>query len=381
MAINLIDIAREYLTPDVTSNIAKFAGESTANTQKAMGVIVPSLMGAACHQASTPAGVSKLLDWVSPGNLDYSNILSGFGTRGGMALEDLARRGSGLVSALLGSRASGFIDMVAKASGVPLSSASSLINLAAPLVLGMIGKQVATEGLTQTGLGNLFSSHRDQILQSAPGGLARALGVSNMNDVCGAPAPMARPMVAATAAKQSSMAWLWLLPLLFALGLLAWRPWNTSKAVLASLKLPCGTVLQLEQAGFNYSLGNFLMKPLESELPKRFVFDHLNFDFATTQLTADSTKTVADLAAILKCFPTAQVELDGHTDNVGDPAANKVLSVNRANVVKDLLVQAGVDPNRIATGGFGEERPIASNDTEEGRAKNRRTELTVTSLK
>jgi K(+)-stimulated pyrophosphate-energized sodium pump len=72
------------------------------------------------------------------------------------------------------------------------------------------------------------------------------------------------------------------------------------------------------------------------------------------------------------------VQLEGHTDNTGDPEANKKLSVDRAEAVKALLVAGGIDAARIKTAGWGQEKPIASNDTEEGKAKNRRTELTVT---
>ena len=146
---------------------------------------------------------------------------------------------------------------------------------------------------------------------------------------------------------------------------------------MASITLPCGTVLSVEEGTFNFNLANFLLKGSDSELPKTFVFDHLNFNSATTQLTPESNATVTNLIAIMKCYPTMQVELEGHTDSTGDAAANKQLSVDRANAIRDLLVQAGVDPTRITTSGYGADKPIASNDTEEGRAKNRRTELVV----
>ncbi|HVI85061.1 MAG TPA: OmpA family protein [bacterium] len=69
--------------------------------------------------------------------------------------------------------------------------------------------------------------------------------------------------------------------------------------------------------------------------------------------------------------------MDGYTDNTGDAAANKKLSLDRANAVKDLLMKGGVEESRMTTQGFGQDNPIASNDTEEGKAKNRRLELVV----
>ena len=115
----------------------------------------------------------------------------------------------------------------------------------------------------------------------------------------------------------------------------------------------------------------------DSELPKDIVFDHLNFDSATTRLTPESDPTVANLTSIMKCYPAMRVRLEGYTDNTGDSAANKQLSLDRANTIQALLIQGGIDPARISTDGWGDEKPVASNDTEEGRAKNRRTELVV----
>ncbi len=112
-------------------------------------------------------------------------------------------------------------------------------------------------------------------------------------------------------------------------------------------------------------------------MPKRFVFDHLNFESASTALTPESRPTVDSVAAILKAYPAVAVALEGHTDASGDAEANKKLSLDRAAAVKDLLVAGGVADSRITTSGFGMEKPIAPNDTEDGRARNRRLELVV----
>jgi hypothetical protein len=72
-----------------------------------------------------------------------------------------------------------------------------------------------------------------------------------------------------------------------------------------------------------------------------------------------------------------RVARDGPGDNTGDAAANKQLSLDRAKAVRDTMIANGVDAARLDYAGFGQERPIASNDTEDGRARNRRTELVV----
>ena len=74
-----------------------------------------------------------------------------------------------------------------------------------------------------------------------------------------------------------------------------------------------------------------------------------------------------------------KVELAGHTDNVGDAAANVTLSVDRSNKVKSYLVEKGVSADRLIAKGYGQDQPLESNDTPEGRQKNRRTELRIIS--
>ena len=75
--------------------------------------------------------------------------------------------------------------------------------------------------------------------------------------------------------------------------------------------------------------------------------------------------------------PRVAIRINGHTDDVGDAADNQTLSQGRAEAVRAYLVQAGIDPDRLTALGFGETRPMASNDTPEGRARNRRTAFEI----
>jgi outer membrane protein OmpA-like peptidoglycan-associated protein len=75
--------------------------------------------------------------------------------------------------------------------------------------------------------------------------------------------------------------------------------------------------------------------------------------------------------------PSVRVEISGHTDNVGSEQANQTLSLKRAQAVRNWLVQKGIASNRMETVGKGENEPVASNDTVEGRAENRRIEFYV----
>lgn len=113
--------------------------------------------------------------------------------------------------------------------------------------------------------------------------------------------------------------------------------------------------------------------------PRRFIVDNLNFETDSARLAADAPAVVIAVATPLKAHPTSRVALVGYTDSEGDDAANLQLSQDRARAVAAALAEQGIDASRIEARGMGEAEPIASNDTEEGRARNRRTELVVLS--
>jgi outer membrane protein OmpA-like peptidoglycan-associated protein len=146
---------------------------------------------------------------------------------------------------------------------------------------------------------------------------------------------------------------------------------------VARIALPGGGSLEVREGSFHDNLARFLGNTADTVVPRTFVFEDLNFQTGSAGLTPESARTVTDLVAILKAYPTAKGRLDGHTDNTGDAAANKQLSLDRAKAVRDTMIANGVDAARLDYAGFGQERPIASNDTEDGRARNRRTELVV----
>jgi outer membrane protein OmpA-like peptidoglycan-associated protein len=103
----------------------------------------------------------------------------------------------------------------------------------------------------------------------------------------------------------------------------------------------------------------------------------INFDTGKSSITKDSEEALAAILAILDEYPTAKFSIDGHTDSVGSAKSNKSLSEARALSVKQYLVSNGVDEFRLSSMGYGEEKPIADNNTRSGRAKNRRVEINL----
>jgi len=118
---------------------------------------------------------------------------------------------------------------------------------------------------------------------------------------------------------------------------------------------------------------------IQFEPGKVFQLNNVYFDTGKATLKPSSYAELNDLVEYLKMKPSVKIEVAGHTDDVGDDAANMKLSQDRAQAVKAYLLKKGIAADRIVAKGYGETRPVATNDTPEGRQKNRRTEVTILS--
>ncbi len=101
----------------------------------------------------------------------------------------------------------------------------------------------------------------------------------------------------------------------------------------------------------------------------------VNFMSGSAQLLPISLAVLEEVARSLEAYPNVLIEVRGHTDSVGPAESNRDLSHRRAMAVRDALIQLGVNPSRITAVGYGEDYPIATNSTAEGRTANRRVEI------
>lgn len=144
------------------------------------------------------------------------------------------------------------------------------------------------------------------------------------------------------------------------------------------------------QAGLKYTGRYYYLHVVEMEPMKQVItadamaaaidkdgFVALDIRFATgkADILPESQATVAEIAAMLKKRPTLNVGVEGHTDSTGTPESNLALSKARAESVVSALRTAGIGANRLTPAGYGQNRPIADNRTEDGRARNRRVEI------
>ncbi len=158
------------------------------------------------------------------------------------------------------------------------------------------------------------------------------------------------------------------------------------------LCIPAGKdyALNVSKTGYLFHSENFSLKNFEGYEPYRLdvelqklrpgasiVLNNVFFETAKWELKPESMVELDRLVDLLKANPEKKIEIGGHTDNVGSDDTNLTLSNNRAQSVVDYLIKKGIPSARLTAKGYGETQPVATNDTDAGRAKNRRTEFRV----
>jgi OmpA-OmpF porin, OOP family len=184
MAIDLIDLAKRQLTPEVVDKLSAYTGESGPATSKALSGSVPTMLAGLLSSASAPGGLTRLIDLFGQGRHDGS-ILSAIPAQlSGSGLDGLISSGSSILGSLFGTRQDAVTGVIASSSAVRQSSAGSLLSVAAPMVLGLIGRQLSsTGGVTMSSLKDLLLGQRSAIVANAPPGLANALGLHDLGSL------------------------------------------------------------------------------------------------------------------------------------------------------------------------------------------------------
>lgn len=416
MSVNILDLAKTYFSPATVAKLASFVGENPSNVQSALGGILPSLLGGIMDKASTTGGASEIFGLLRDNKQE--SILDNLPDllNNPEKSQDLMSVGSQLLPRLFGNRTGGLTAAIASESGAKKSSVSSLLSIAAPILLSVIGKHFKSTGLGLSGLTSLLMGQKDAVLGALPPGLSSALNFTDLGDFKGTETKVTREW---EEKDESGMpGWLpWLIGVLILMGIL-WGLKTCKKedtthvnetsvaldsaessiseivdstaskidAGLAALgkffkrKLPNGVELDIPEFGIENNLVTFIEdsnKPVDKTT--WFNFDRINFETGSAKLSQESLVQTKNIAEILKAFPKATLKIGGYTDNTGDAALNLKLSQTRANAVKAAIVADGITSNRIEAEGYGMEHPVASNDTEEGRAQNRRIAIRVLS--
>ncbi len=492
--MNLLDLVKDQVSGPLASAASGFLGESESNISSAMGAIAPSLLGKVMDMASDESGAQSIMDMagsVDGGMLDNIGGLFGGGAD---AVNGLMNSGGGMLNTLLGNNQGGLITKIAGLSGMSSGNAGSLLKMAAPMIMGVLGRQITKGGLNASGLMNMLGGQKSIIQGALPSGLDSVLGfakgmggdvldtgknvvsgaadagkkvVSGATDMAGDAVDAGKKVVSGAAdagkkvvsgaanvagdavdagAKAGKSILRWLLPLflgLLLIGFFVTRQGcstgidavdNAAEKTLGATENVVGGAADMAKKGaeavadgagavadaagnvvegamdltgdaFSWTadaIGAVFNKVDEAakatwdgmkvaagsagDQIKKFVdggfkgdpnFTLANANFATgsADLTGAMKGELNSVAAFMQAYPDAKLAVMGFTDNQGDAASNVKLSKMRAVSVMKHLVNQGVDAGRLVAEGYGDANPVASNDTNEGRAQNRRIEL------
>ncbi|WP_419487653.1 DUF937 domain-containing protein [Chryseobacterium bernardetii] len=414
MSLNVIDLIKGQLGPALVSQAASQFGESESGISKAIGGLLPAVVGGLANNADNPGVVNAITKASSSGIL--GNLL------GGSSNNPII---TSLLSSLFGDKIGGLVNSIASFSGISNNSAGSLLNLVTGATVGTVGKYAADNNLGASGISSLLNDQKGIISSLLPAGLSLAsfgLGAENWfgqaKETVSSVTSTAKDNIAegvATARENVSEGareireqfennnnnqgggsiWKWLLPLLLliAAGYFLWKQCEkkqttttmtstsdstgTSSDTAATTSTPAATAAPAAKTDENIDLNGVMLKGYKGGMEDQMIsflktdgyknaaddsalkdkwydFDHVNFKMgSSTELEAGSQGQLDNLVAILKAFPDAKIKIGGYTDKTGNEASNVKLSQARADFIKAALAKAGVGTQVLGAEGYG----------------------------
>ncbi len=370
--MNILSLIQSQLSPEAIGQISNTVGESPESTKTALGAAVPAVLGSLLGKANaSPDGATQIFNTLQQGQGSWMNSIGSMLSGGANAAQ--AQSGTGnLLNSLLGSKLGPIAEFISGHSGIRSSSAMSLLGMAAPLVMGTLGKAVTSGGLGAAGLGQLLNSQAGHLKDALPSGLANTLGLGSLlsgaHDTTRVPTDTPRADYASAgvptgsvAPKRTGNALKWAVPLLAVGALALWAlSHNSDKAPavggaadvsqtqaghatsmpdLSSLNLPPGSVA--EKIANAAKSGDWTQK---------FEVPNLNFDNAG-HLADSSSADLQQIGSVMKAAPNLKLSITGYGATDEEGAA-------KANSIKSILTSAGISPDRVlARGNTGSEMP------------------------
>ncbi|MCB0669005.1 MAG: OmpA family protein [Saprospiraceae bacterium] len=414
MAVNLIDAFREAIGDQTAVKISSYLGESTEKTRSAIGTALPAFLGALLEKGQNLEGAAALLDFIQHEEIDgtildkLEDILGG-----GKKTTQLIEKGAGILEFVVpDSKISNeIIDTITSRSGIGRGSSDTLAKMTLPMLMGLVGHQVKSKNLDSQGLSNLLLDQKQSLEKSAPTGLFEKLGFTvfveksvevkekaatesqeekeeEKAEESGAPSTMARIIP-------------WIILISIALGLLyimkscGGRPAGESltkkiddqittmadtltekeDSIASSAKPPAKPsnntgISRSVQEGLAYiklskikeiTVGEhsfvdrfFIFIYQGGEDPyTRFTFDSLHFYDNSANITLTSAEQLQQVASIMQAFPSVYIQIEAYADSEDTGEGNKELSNQRAEAVRNALVEMGIGNDRISSIGQG----------------------------
>jgi len=389
--MNVLQLVKEQLSSAAITQISEFLDEDPRDVTSGLSAGLPVILAGFMQKASTTEGAGYLLNLLKSDTRSEEftgNIVASL--KGGQGA-GLISAGNAVLSSLFGNKLNVLTELVGNISGLK-AGASSLLNLAAPLLMGILSKKVKTEDTGVAGLAALLMDQKNEVKAALPAGIGNILDVNSLGDFVGSAAK--ETAQAEEESKGGLLPWL-LLGLLVLGGLYFWKSCQnkasemelstgseevSESAVPEIFKtLSTGVSLSFPEWSIENELITFIEdkdKPVDKDT--WFNFRKLTFESGSAVIDSTSEKEVDNIAEILKAYPEVSIKIGGYTDNTGSDELNTKLSAERAAHVMAALVQRGISPTRLESEGYGPLHPVADNSTQEGRDQNRRIAVRVT---
>jgi hypothetical protein len=388
---HLLDTLSTTVPADQLDTLARLLGDTPEVTGRTLKTSATALLAILATRAAH-GGMDEVMALTGP-LLAHGNPLDQFAA--GLAdtsvratqLED----GHAMASGLLGPLEGPLAGALAAETGARAHTIAQILKLAGPIALGAATRHLG-QPPTADALAALLEAERPALVGALPPRIASLVGTTAAEQT-----PLhGTPVEGAAGSASSAGRWVpWLAAVVVGIAVLAGlrNAQSPDKAVsapaapasaiiteatpvLARATLPDGSVLMLAEGSAALELARFLSG--SEPAPRAFRFEELGTAPTDGGFDARGEEAVRAVARVLESWPSARVRIEGHTDSQGEADSNLAASTRRADAVKTLLAQAGIDAGRVAAEGLGEEAPIATNETAEGRAQNRRTVIVVT---
>lgn len=409
MAVNLLELTKGYITKEVGLKISALTGENTGDVQVALLGALPGLIGGIMNQASTSGGVHELIGLINLNNENYvlNNLSETLGDP--VKSKDFISNGLSMLPMLLDVDLKTVIESISASSGLKAYSVSNILSLSAPIVLSVVGKEVKEKTIEPLKLTSLLVSQKDSIRKFLPQDLLDTWDFKELEELNKnlQRNPLSSSQLEYRPMSGKTKVFYWAIALLVLAGLFwGYKKLNreeetvvvedfpvdstTKQAGLKSeaknipakvtvIQLPKGIELSIPENGTEEKLIDFIQDSTSKVDKNIWIdFDRIIFEPNLAELNSESLVQVGNIAEIMRAYPNVNIKIGGYTDNTGDATTNLLLSKSRADAVKKGIAKKDIKASRIQSEGYGIEHPVATNDTEDGREKNRRIAINVT---
>ena len=377
---------REMVSPELIAAITRQTHESDVAVTKATNAAIPAFAATFAYRSDEPGFMNECVNLATGAVVDSDPLATAMRLASSPSAINTPTPGG--LATLFGRNLVSVTNSLARYAGIRESTASSMLTTFAPIVLGYFGRLIRRHNLTATALAERLRAERPHIEAAVPAGFEMPW--------IHKPYKATREFEEKTTRPPASRHQAWTLPvaaLVAALclgGLVWWGIASSKNSVAVSDTAPTavGTTGTLPPRAFaEPSRFAFRSGSAEDRLrtylastgsgSMKVDLDQIGFGIGSATLTPPSQAQIDNVAAILREYPNATVNVAGHTDNLGNEQINLALSQARAETVANALINAGVNAVRVHADGYGSQKPVADNSTARGRAQNRRVTLEV----